>query len=196
LIYIKKEGKKTMKRILKGLALLTVLATTLCFGSLSSYAQQNDKESASGSGSYSVGTKQKRQFAFTAVKRQDGTVTGNAVIQNPAFSFRAQLDISCLRITAGARNPLTGELGNRADIGGTIRNSNDPGLPEGTRGFFTVFDIGEPGKDKDSISPVFFDSKVPVSACQNILTDPTAPSGLIQILIESGNIQVRSSIAP
>ena len=156
-------------------------------------AQQNASvsESASGHGSYSVGTKQSRQFSFSAVKHRDGTVTGNAVIQNPSFDFRGQLEVSCLRITPGAINPVTGQVGTRADVGGVIRKSNDAGLPEGTRGFFTVFDHGEPGKGRDTISPVFFDFDVPASACENILGDATAPSNLVQIVIEAGNVQVR-----
>lgn len=156
-------------------------------------AQQNANvsESASGHGSYSVGTKQSRQFSFSAVKHRDGTVTGNAVIQNPSFDFRGQLEVTCLRITQGAINPVTGQVGTRADVGGVVRRSNDAGLPEGTRGFFTVFDHGEPGKGRDTISPVFFDFDVPASACLNILGDPTAPSNLVQIVIEAGNVQVR-----
>jgi hypothetical protein len=86
-------------------------------------------------------------------------------------------------------------MGNRADLGGVVRKSNDPGLPEGTRGFFTVFDYGEPGKDRDTISPVFFDFDVPASNCEFIRTDPTAPSNSIQIVIETGNIQVRGETA-
>lgn len=154
-------------------------------------AAQTAAESASGHGTYSVGTRQRRQFSFSAVKHRDGTVTGNATLQNPAFEFRAQFEISCLRVTPGATNPVTGQVGTRADVGGVVRRSNDPGLPEGTRGFFTVFDHGEPGKERDTISPVFFDFEVPASACELILTDQTAPSNIVQIVIESGNIQVR-----
>ena len=169
----------------------TVLMFCFMIAITSINAQNNSQQSASGHGSYSVGTKQKRQFSFSAQRHQDGTVTGNAVIQNPAFNFRGQLDIQCLVVTPGATNPVTGEVGTRADFGGVVRNSNDPGLPEGTRGFFTVFDHGEPGKDRDTISPVFFDFVVPASNCQFIANDTTAPSNLVQIVIESGNVQVR-----
>lgn len=178
-------------RFLTGLFAAAV-ATLLLFLPKTASMQTTDvKESATGHGSYSVGTKQSRQFSFSAIKHQDGTVTGNAELQNPAFAFRANFDIQCLRVTPGSINPITGDIGTRADIGGTIKKSNDPGLPEGTRGFFTVFDNGEPGKDKDTISPVFFDFAVGPEACQNILGDPTAPSNFVQFVIEAGNIQVR-----
>lgn len=171
--------------------LVALIIALLALASDAAAQSSTTAESASGHGAYAVGTKQKRQFSFSAVKHRDGTVTGNATLQNPAFDFRAQFDISCLRVTRGVTNPVTGEVGNRADVGGVVRKSNDPGLPEGTRGFFTVFDHGEPGKDRDTISPVFFDFQVPAANCEFILTDPTAPSNIVQIVIESGNIQVR-----
>jgi hypothetical protein len=171
--------------------LLPTMAIIACLLAIAPAVAAQDKESATGHGTYAVGPKQKRQFSFSAIKHSDGTVTGNAIIQNPAFAFRGQLDITCLRVTPGSINPVTGDIGTRADIGGTLTKSNDPGLPEGTRGFFTVFDHGEPGKDRDTISPVFFDFVVPASACENILGDVTAPSNQVQIPIEAGNIQVR-----
>jgi hypothetical protein len=129
----------------------------------------------------------RRQFSFHARRNSDGTVTGSAVLHNPAFQgadgnkYQAKLDISCMRI-----------VGNIAYFGGTIKRTNDPNLVD--TAFFSVQDNGEPGKDNDRISGlVFYDD------------DPTANPGnpqLCQILdtnpqlvpvepIESGNIQVR-----
>lgn len=176
--------------VLPGLCVVAAFLVALTLAPRALMQSATDKASAAGHGTYAVGPKEKRQFSFSAVMHRDGTVTGNAVIQNPAFAFRGQLEITCLRVTPNAVNPVTGEVGTRADIGGTVRHTNDPTF-EGLRGFFTVFDNGEPGKDHDTISPVFFDNVVGPEACQNILGDPTAPSNQVQIPIEAGNIQVR-----
>ena len=187
--------KSRAAKILALPALLAILAIAGALTLMPKTAAQttNDAvESATGHGSYSVGVKQNRQFSFSAVRHADGTVTGNAIIQNPAFNFRGQLEISCLRVTPNAVNPVTGEIGTRADIGGTLRNTNDPTL-EGQKGFFTVFDNGEPGQGRDTISPVFFDTAVGPEACQNILGDTTAPSNAVQLVITAGNIQVRAA---
>lgn len=182
------EGRKITLTAL----VAALFAAALLLGTSKSSARQNTNEGAAGHGSYSVGTKQDRQFSFSAVKHQDGTVTGNAVIQNPAFSFRGQIEVTCLRVTPGVPNPTDPNLvGTRADVGGVVRNSNDPGIPDGTSAFFTVFDNGEPGKDRDTISPVFFDFQAPPSNCQFIAGDPTAPSNFVQFVITAGNIQVR-----
>lgn len=175
-------------------ALLLAFATAgfLTFNVTSKAQTKPDKDGASGHGAYSVGTKQNRQFSFSAVRHQDGTVSGNAVIQNPSLSFRGHIEVSCLRVTPNAPNPLDPTvIGTRADMGGVVRNSNDPSIPDGTSAFFTVFDNGEPGKDADTISPVFFDFVVGPQACQNILGDATAPSNQVQFPITAGNIQVR-----
>jgi hypothetical protein len=66
-----------------------------------------------------------------------------------------------------------------------VTKSNDPGLPPGIRGFWTVFDNGEPGT-LDTISSVYFDDVVPASSCQDIGEDDFA-----QMPIEGGNIQVK-----
>lgn len=160
-------------------------------------AYQECKEQAAGHGSYIAGTDEKgraikRQFSFSAVEHNDGTVTGRAVIHNPAFEFRGHLEITCLRVTPVDANNDGVVEATRADVGGTVRNTNDPGL-DGQNGFFTVFDYGEPGKGRDTISPVFFSppNQPPTSACELILGDPTAPSNIVQIPIDTGNIQAR-----
>lgn len=154
-------------------------------------------ERAAGHGTLILGSDAKgrpirRQFSFSAVEHQDGRVSGQAVIHNPAFEFRGHLEISCLRVTPVDANNDGQVEAYRADIGGTVRNTNDPNL-DGQNGFFTVFDFGEPGKGRDTISPVFFSppDQPPTSACELILGDPTAPSNIVQIPIETGNIQAQ-----
>ena len=130
--------------------------------------------SANGHGTLVLPDGTKRQFSFSATTKPDGTVNGSAVIHNPGFDFRGQLDVQCLLVTA-----------NGASIGGTVRNTNDPAL-DGQRGFFTVFDNGEPGKGKDTISLVFFDGVVGPEACRQV-----TPADFPQMPIDAGNIQVR-----
>jgi len=71
-------------------------------------------ESANGHGTINVpdgmtGNTVKRQFSFTAQRRADGTVTGNAILHNPAFegangnTYQAQFDISCMKVSSRTR---------------------------------------------------------------------------------------------
>jgi hypothetical protein len=109
----------------------------------------------------------------------DGTVQGMAVLHNPSFDpkYNVQIDITCLLV-----------VGNRASMGGSIKHITDPVFnDEFDAAFFTVFDNGEPGKKKvDTISELFFDNVVEPSACEFIGADDFP-----QIPIEGGNIQVR-----
>lgn len=130
--------------------------------------------SASGHGTITFEDGTKRQFSFSARQNADGTVKGTAIIHNPAFDFRSRIDITCLQV-----------VGNRASFGGTVKSTNDPFF-NGQRGFFTVFDNGEPGKGKDTISLVFFDAVVGPEACQLI-----SATDFDQIPIDGGNVQVR-----
>jgi hypothetical protein len=82
-------------------------------------------------------------------------------------------------------------VGNIAIFGGTTTRTNDPNLVDAV--FFTVQDNGEPGKNMDKISSVFFWDDDP-----NTTGDPqacllTGPTDFPLETIESGNIQVRSS---
>jgi len=76
-------------------------------------------------------------------------------------------------------------IGNVAFFGGTTRRTNDPNLV-GTV-FFSVEDNGEPGRNADRISEVFFTSDNPdPQICEDF------PSGFFPTFpIESGNISIR-----
>jgi len=120
----------------------------------------------------------RRQFSFSARQKADGSVSGTAILHNPSFDpkYDVQIDISCLQIN-----------GNRASFGGSIRKTSDSVFnDEFDAAFFTVFDNGEPGNGSDTISEIFFDNVVEPSACQFIGADDFP-----QIPIESGNVQVR-----
>ena len=179
--------KKNLKKlILSGfLSVLVIAGLTV---SIKSTAQGN-QESANGHGTLLVPNEEgdfvRRQFSFSARRRADGTVTGNAVLHNPAFDgadgnkYQAQFEISCMKV-----------VGNIAVFGGTVRRTNDPNLVDAA--FFSVQDNGEPGRDRDKISSVFFNDDDPTTnpgdpqGCQDI-----GPEDLPLNTIESGNIQVR-----
>ncbi len=90
-------------------------------------------------------------------------------------------EISCLKIVEG----------NVAILGGTVRSTNQPNLVDAA--FFAVEDNGEPGKNADLLSPVFFNDGDPTAnpgnpqSCQDLL-----PENFGMFPIESGNIFVRS----
>ncbi len=97
------------------------------------------------------------------------------MIHNPSFDFRAQIDIKCISV-----------VGNRANIAGVVRNTNDPNLDNNTAGF-TVYDNGNPGRDNDAITLVYFsppNMPPPTPAyCQAFENFPQMP-------IDNGNIKV------
>ena len=167
--------------------LFILVAVALIYVAPNSQAQTG-REQANGQGTLLVpnedGDFVRRQFAFSARRYPDGTVKGNAVLHNPAFTnangqkYQLQIDISCMKV-----------IGNVAFFGGTTRRTNDPSLVDAV--YFSVQDNGEPGRDRDMISRAFFFDDDPNTTgspalCQgNVLGDfPMEP-------IESGNIQVR-----
>jgi hypothetical protein len=74
-------------------------------------------------------------LAFNAKKYADGTVSGqfeyHQVVEGESFNFH--VEVTCMSVYDG----------NRAKIGGEIKNSNDPTIPPGTFAWFQVFDNGE-----------------------------------------------------
>lgn len=181
-----------MKTTVKYITLICALCFLFIVGLISGdkTAAQSNQESANGHGTVMVkdqnGKDVRRQFSFSARKNADGTVNGTAVVHNPAFtgakgnsSYRANFDISCLKV-----------VGNIAIMGGSVKSTNDPNLT--TAAFFTVQDNGEPGKDRDMISSVFFSDGTNTPAdCEQVTTSdfPLMP-------IEAGNIQVRNGSNP
>lgn len=149
------------------------------------------EESASGHGSLLTtdpdGKARQRQFTFNAQRHADGTVTGHAVLINPAFTgdngrtpYQLHVDISCLRI-----------VGNIAIMGGTTTKTNDSNLVDAV--FFTVQDNGE-GRGatlRDRISRVFFWDDDPTTTGDPQACLLTGPLDFPLEDIEHGNIQVR-----
>jgi hypothetical protein len=127
----------------------------------------------------------RRQFSFSARTRSDGTVTGHAVLHNPAFEgangnqpYMLQVDISCMKV-----------IGNIAFFGGTTRRTTDPNLVDAV--FFSIQDNGNPGAGNDRLSRAFFwdddpTTTGPPEACQNNLVGDFPME-----TIEAGNIHLK-----
>jgi hypothetical protein len=171
-----------INRIVIGFAIVFVMA--ICLSLASGILAQNNRESANGHGTLLYtdpdGKTVRRQFSFSARKDADGTVKGQAIVHNPAFitptgKYKSQIEISCMYVE-----------GNTAVFGGTVKKQNDPGLEEFDSAFFIVQDNGEPGKNLDQISTVYFDNVVGPEACLE-----TATNTFLLQPIESGNINVR-----
>ncbi|HVM17505.1 MAG TPA: hypothetical protein VM290_07995 [Gaiellaceae bacterium] len=170
--------------------IVTVLGLALVVGVTASVARAvTTVASANGHGTLLAtddnGREVKRQFSFTARRHADGTVTGQAVLVNPAFSgagtnapYRLHVDITCMHV-----------VGNIAIFGGTTERTNDPGLMDAV--FFSVQDNGEPGKGRDRISRVFFWDDDPATTGDPQACLLTGPTDFPLEPIAGGNIQVR-----
>lgn len=172
-----------MSTFRKGISVLALFAVVAAAGLLALVSNSTAAAgpSANGHGTLTNPDGTKRQFTFNARTNADGTVSGHAVLRNPAFdgdngkTYYVHLDISCLKV-----------IGNIAIMGGTESKTNDPI----DTGYFSVQDNGEPGKN-DKISRVFFwdddpTTTGPPEACQNV-----GAADFPLETIESGNIQVR-----
>ena len=120
-------------------------------------------------------------LAFNAKKYADGTVKGqfeyHQVVEGQSFNFH--VEVTCLNVYDG----------NRAKIGGEIRNSNDPTLPPGTFAWFQVFDNGEGANaPPDQSSLIGFGNE---AANEAFCASPNLPRfGPWDVL---GNVQVAGS---
>ena len=119
-------------------------------------------------------------LAFNARKYADGSVAGHFTYHQTGGgeSFNFVVEVTCFVVYDG----------NRAKIGGVIKNSNDPTLPPGTFAWFQVFDNGE-GSDSppDQSSLVGFGTE---AANEAFCNSPNLPRfGPWEI---EGNAQVRA----
>lgn len=100
----------------------------LVVGATATSASAVTGDSASGHGTLLAtnedGKQVRRQFSFNAKRHADSTVSGHAVLINPAFTgengtapYRLHVDITCTTV-----------VGNIAIFGGTTKRTNDPNL--------------------------------------------------------------------
>ena len=174
-------------------ALLAVLALTVSFAPNSKSAAQSSQEAANGQGTLLVddgsGNFVRRTFSFSARRYADGSVKGNAVLHNPAFTnangqkYQLQIDVQCMKV-----------IGNVAFFGGLTRRTNDPSLVDAV--YFSVQDNGEPGKGRDQISRAFFFDDDPATTGDPQLCQGNQLGDFPLETIDSGNVQVRGGTLP
>ena len=170
-----------------------VVAGILVLAAIGGYASIGTGDSASGHGTVMVvdenGAMARRQFSFSGNQQRDGTVRGNAILRNPQYSgangqtYMLQVKISCINV-----------IGNVAFFGGTTRRTNDPNLVDAV--YFSVQDNGEPGRNNDLISDVFFFDGDPNTTGDPALCLNNQIGDFPMYPIESGNINVRAAAGP
>ncbi|MBX3298247.1 MAG: hypothetical protein KF736_02155 [Acidobacteria bacterium] len=174
--------------VFRSLAIAAALAIgvlCLCVAGSSSAAAP---KSANGQGTLirldESGSPVRRHFSFSGRQLNGYNADGNAILHNPEYRtnngkvYALQIDIKCMKV-----------VGNTAIFGGLTRRTNDPDLVDAA--FFTVQDNGEPGKDRDKISLVYFFDADPTTTGDPMLCQYIAPSDFPLETIESGNVQVK-----
>ncbi len=134
-------------------------------------------QSVTGSGHFTSGG-EFRTFAFNAVRRADGTVTGEYQGHNRAADVHWHGNVTCFTV-----------IGNQAWIGGTTETSSDPNLiVPGTQSGFRVADNGE-GRNTppDQISLQFINAG---AGFANAYCGAAPPAPALND-VQAGNIQVR-----
>jgi hypothetical protein len=170
-------AKETEMRTFKFFAFLLALALVVFLQPTT--AAPGSGPSASGHGNLTVGG-ELRTFSFTAVTHKNGSVTGEAQLDNRASGQKIHMAIDCLSVSVGHHS-------NTAVVSGIVTISDPTGL-EGFTGVFAVQDNGEGSNApaRDRISLVFLESPPTTVDCTAAtFTDfGTAP-------IEGGNILVK-----
>jgi hypothetical protein len=165
-------AKGNQMRTFKFFALAMVLALLVFLQPTT--AAPDSGPSASGHGNLTV-VGELRTFSFNAITQHDGSVSGEAQLNNRSSGQKIHMAINCLSV-----------VGNTAVASGVVTISDPTGL-EGFTGVFAVQDNGE-GKNSpgDRISLVFLFSPPTTVDCTTFtFADfPTSP-------IEGGNIQVK-----
>jgi hypothetical protein len=160
-----------MKRFRLFFTLVLATASALVYPA---HAVADSGPSASGHGNLTIAG-ELRTFSFTAVTHKDGSVTGEAQLDNRAQGVKLHLAIDCLKV-----------VGNTATVSGTVTEVSGPTVIQvGWKSVFRVTDNGEGGKSApDTISLVFSFAPPAFIDCHSNFSVPMMP-------IEGGNIQVR-----
>lgn len=168
--------------------LCSALVLTFCFGFTTEAAAPRAAANGSGALQESTGPNGnpvRRQFAFSARTNSDGTVSGNAVLHNPAADgqhgnqpYMLQIDISCMKV-----------IGNVAFFGGLTRRTTDPNLVDAV--YFSIQDNGNPGGGNDRLSRAFFFDDDPTTTGDPQLCQGNQIGDFPMEQIISGNISLR-----
>jgi hypothetical protein len=142
----------------------------------------------SGHANLTVGDGLTRTFSYSAVQQPDGTVTGQAQVNNPSFPIRVHFTIDCVKF----------EDGNRVIASGPVTHSSDPAtIAVGRISVFATEDNGEGARaapDRVTTIPDYAPPRTctEFSVSASGLRDDTA--GIVVRpwrAIEAGQIQVR-----
>ena len=138
--------------------------------------------SATGSGQFQftsdAGVTALRTFAFEAVKSSDGTVTGQAQVNNRATGQMLHIQIDCLNV-----------IGNIAVLSGTATSASGPDNSDGDAEIFGVEDNGQGATaGPDKVTRAFGNSGF---VCTDVTADNVAQFTDLFSEVERGNIQVR-----
>lgn len=178
--------RSTYAKAGSALVLFAIVAAAAMFAFVSNSSAGSALQSANGHGTLTNADGSKRQFSFSARLNADGTASGQAVLRNPAFDgdngkpYYLTVDISCMKV-----------IGNVAFFGGTTERTNDSNLVDAA--YFSVQDNGEPGKNNDKISRVFFFDDDPTTQGDPQLCLGNVLGDFPMETIDAGNIQVRAS---
>jgi len=165
-----------MKRTISAFTLVAALLAAAGSGTLPATADAA-AQSASGFGQTHLGLAF-RNFAFSATKRADGTVTGQAQLYRQDLGVLVHIELDCLH----AR-------GNLAVVSGVVTSTNSATLPVGIDELFVVKDNGDgPDAPADEITLVFDGLGL---ACTDLPPDPAFHAPFL-FPIEHGQIQVRA----
>jgi hypothetical protein len=157
------------------LALAAVAASAFLVSASGVAASNGNVASATGAGQLNL-PGGFRNFSFTARKASDGTVSGQAQLDNRAQGVREHIAIDCLVVS-----------GNQAWVGGTVTDSTSTTQPVGTVGVFYAQDNGEGANaPPDRIS--LFTSFSPVLTCTNGFAQSYTLATALPI--DEGNIQI------
>lgn len=132
-------------------------------------------QSATGSGHYTAGD-QIRTFAFSAIRRADGSVTGEYQINVHASDLFFHVTVTCMSV-----------VGNTAWVAGVIDKASGPPVIEGTVSYFYAEDGGEGSDAVDIVSVARINDRP--EAAQEFCTQ--RPKLLPPRVVEHGNVQVR-----
>ena len=153
--------------------------TAVIEASLVAAHQQGVVASATGSGHYTSGGAL-RTLSFNAVKRADGTTSGNYHVTIHAIQRFFDVNVTCLSV----RNDT-------AWIAGIIEKTNHPVIQEGTVSYFWAVDGGEGSGTSDKVSTARINDVLGQDQAFCSHMPDEAASLLPGNVVEHGDVQVR-----
>jgi hypothetical protein len=154
----------------------TAVAVTAAVAPVTPAAPNGVVASATGSG-HMIRSGFNRTFSFSAVKRADGTVTGQIQLNSRSLAVVVHIRVDCLRIE-----------GNKAHMSGRVTRSSDPS--QGFVGELNRLVVEDNGEGQNA--PPDMISGIPENPGNaDPATCETNPDRVPDRIVERGNVQVR-----